>query len=411
MYENNEESSYIIILVIIISIIVILLIILFTVKKVHNVINENPNVIVFENQQNNQRPHDLNQQFIQSQINNNQVPQVTNNQVPQVNNNQVSQNTQVSNNQVPQINNIKKPDEYYNRLEKHDYDSQNSHDHVVVICLNNKYKKLMDYEMHNIKEILSANINFEEVQQIKINEALRQINDYLNTLQSNIKIKINKVLKSIRPDSIVTSIHYNNPDLKVEGNGTIKEQWILTLIWNRINHPDNINKIDLLKQSFVDQMVDCLENYGNLRINAQTQSPIVNTFINMYTNRFVNDISNRKHVVCAGGRLSRLFSILVLLDNDPILSEPIKDTYEMTNLLYSKAHNILQTELNNFNIKTLYETTDINDVNIPLEDKQRLIEFEKHVKNKIDIVLTNEYKQYFNEKKLKFLIKKAQDGV
>ena len=71
----------------------------------------------------------------------------------------------------------KNPTKYYENLQEHDNDSQNSHNHQVISGLARKYKRLVELSSFvqsnsQISELLKAGISLEELKIAKINECL-----------------------------------------------------------------------------------------------------------------------------------------------------------------------------------------------------------------------------------------------
>lgn len=289
-----------------------------------------------------------------------------------------------SNIKTPNIN-IKKPEEYFTKLESHANDSQNTHDSTILSSLTMKYKRLK--ELYDNKEysneILKAGITEEELNNAKIDEIIFQIKklskEYYNNEEK--QNKINNILDEISKNNTITSIS--------EEKIPVYEKYILLLVWTRIHHKDNEENMKKMEIMLLDQLIDC---YESIKINIG--------IINVMT---------PEHSVCINGRVGRIISSLTLLDNDKILSDPEKDEKEIANLAYSKAYKILTTELKkNKRIDELYNT---NHDKLSDDEFDEVIEFENKIKLKIERELTNEYKNYISSQKLKNIIEKAKQGI
>lgn len=252
--------------------------------------------------------------------------------------------------------------EYFNELmQEHDNDPQNVHDPGVISGLKKKFYKLHDmYKSDAEKSDLAICIDeiIEYISKKKNNENTRDI----------YKMKY-ALLSSIIQNNIITSF-----------GEEVKEGYILLLIWLRIKSDDNKKNFDKLIDSLLYQLSDmCIE-----------------------------DENGELAVVCINGRVARMFSSLILLDNDPELAEPERDISELTNLAYSKASNILQSMLKDDEMNTLYMKED--DMLTEIE-KQQITDFENKIKNKIEETLILEFKDLIPKDKLDNIISTSKKAI
>jgi len=276
------------------------------------------------------------------------------------------------------IKNLETVNTYYNDLQKHDNDSQNVHNLHVINALRKKYTRLVelniDFEsliLPTINKLLSFGLSINEIDAVRMQEIINQIEKCAKMYDINKQYRISRVLTEINKGKLISSL--SQPD------DSISESYILTLIWNRIHHTDNHDNVNIMEIALLDQLLDC-----------------------------VTDSSIDIHFVCITGRVARMISSLSLLDKDPILFEPEKDTKEIANLAYSKAHNILQNELKNNNMESVY----ISDPSkLTIDDQNNLNKFEESVRNQIKEVLHAEYKNILSAEDLSIIIIKAQSGV
>lgn len=290
----------------------------------------------------------------------------------------------------------KNPDKYYKDIQKHNNDSQNVHNSQIILSLRKKYNRLLDLNDVNnndqTKELIRAGFTQQEIEKSRMLDTNNQIKIYAknNLSDQNIQ-KINDVLAEIEKNNNITSIS----DISNKLDKPINENWILNLVWERINHNDNKDHVNEMKTALIDQLLDCVQSNNAVDIMVQ-----------MFINGDV--IENNNNIVCINGRVGRLLSSLTLLDSDSILSEPEKDEKEIANLAYMKAYNILQEALKKDDIDKIY-TKDIDSLTI--EEKEKLSKFENQVKNQIEETLLKEYKDIVSNIELENIINKAKLGV
>lgn len=290
---------------------------------------------------------------------------------------------------------IKIQDNYFETLQTHNNDGQNVHNSQVIYYLKQKWKRLEEFGQSNsqTKELIDAGFSEVEIENVKIDETFRQINQAIKDFPTERKTKIELVLKEINKGNTISSISY-----KMQNNEPVlvKENWILTLVWERIHHPDNKENQEKLQDILLDLLYDCISNFNN------NQNEMIRQFIN---NLQVENI-DIFYILCINGRVSRILSIFTLIDPDNILSEPIKDDKELANLIYMKVSKMLNDEIKNQNLEKLFE----KDVYTPIE-KEKIDNFEKYMKLKIEKDITQEYKDIIPIKQLTEIIRNAQQGV
>jgi len=304
-----------------------------------------------------------------------------------------------------------KTDSYFEKLQEHDNDSQNVHNPQIISSLTKKYNRLVElnnyFSLSQAKELEEAGLSRDDIKKAKFNEVNAQIlafaNEYfpadpdenIHARNELCKKKVQKVLEEISKDNTISSIaQLTNAD-------PISESWILVLVWERINHSDNQENSKAMKIALIDQLVDCF----------QKKSDLVDAMMNLLfpgNSQEQDNLPDKSHLVCINGRVGRVISSLTLLDKDPLLNEPEKDTKEIANLAYLKASSILRDELEKNNIKEVY-TKDSGE--LTENEKKKLEDFEKHVKNQIENIISKEYQNSISSVELKEIIKKAQEGV
>lgn len=293
----------------------------------------------------------------------------------------------------------RKPKKYFSELEDHSNDPQNAHDHQVIISLKEKYQRLIELykDGPEIEELKKAGLSEVEIKEAKTMDCINEIYQYaLRKLDINDKKKIEEVLTEISKGFIITSLDPNG----------VKENWILTLIWDRINHPENEQNKENMKEALIHQLLDCI----------QTTQEMFGDMIQIIT-----PLGDTPHVVCINGRIARLISSLSLLDKDPILSKPELDEKEISNLAYMKAYSILQKNLkrkvpknkgfNRLEGKCMEEIYIKDPEKLENDEKELLKHFETHVRKEITHSLKKEYQEIISPKLLNDIIDKSLMGI
>lgn len=297
------------------------------------------------------------------------------------------------------------PQSYFEKIQTHDDDSQNVHNSQVITDLTKKYQKLVElYEndQTQTKELTEAGLSLEEIQNVRVQETILQIENCANkhfkpdVIEGNDeKLKnVKRFLEDMNKGYSITSLSPHEMP--------IKENWILTLVWQRIHNQDNQKNVELMEIALLDQLIDCVQK-DNDALNMIMQF----LFNEIQDEDEPENMNENKSLVCINGRVARVISSLSLLDNDPVLFEPIRDEKELANMAYSKASSILQEELKVQNMEKIYISTEKRSK----EEQEKLEKFEKHVKDQIERTLLADYKDVISESKLKEIIEKSKAGV
>jgi hypothetical protein len=338
-----------------------------------------------------------------------------------------------------------KAKQYYEELEDHDNDSQNVHNPAVLHSLSRKYRRLLELsssqENEDLNALQGAGISEVELRLAKIEATLQQMRQrirsyYIQRSESkkctsaqadmNIK-KIEMFLKEVERGGTITSIspialanERNDTDAFLRPDGTrlratrdpepIREDWILSLVWERIHSPDNKEHEEELETALMDQMID----------GVKKNSPLLDGVLQLLNLRNTpaseeDDIEKTHAPVCINGRVGRMISSLTILDADPILTEPEKDEKEIANVAYYNANNILQKSLQTWEIKDpgigksmleIYNSMEQTD-----REKEIVEEFAKSVKGEIEKELREKYTGTIGNEQLNDIIAKAQSGI
>lgn len=128
------------------------------------------------------------------------------------------------------------------------------------------------------------------------------------------------------------------------------EKLMVDNIWNRVNSRSNADRIDTLRESFADALVDCTNDEG--------------------------------YTVCSNGRCARIISSLTLLDSDANAAAPVKTREILRSEVMSKAAKILENALKNSTIAEDY---------LAGKETPEVAEFETTVKAEMAKKITADY--------------------
>lgn len=305
--------------------------------------------------------------------------------------------------------NLKSRKKIFDDMVTHQNDSQNSHDPVINSILANKYARLVELydEESDIELAKSMGISYQdEFQESKIKSAINELSLFgINKIKSSRKISDeSKSEKLERFDIVIKKISSSNEKsvsiskiLDDSGNIVpVLESWVLTLVWDRIMHPDNDANRKQLQNTLVKQLIDATEK--NLRLFHMIDAIMTNTPIP----------DSEFYPVCVNGRISRMLSVFTLLDADPELSKPELDHSEIANLAYSRSSQILNSELESQNMEKLYNS-DYD--SLSAENQTKVDRFCKHVRSRIESELRVEFGAFVKEDIMNDIIEKAKCGV
>jgi hypothetical protein len=208
-------------------------------------------------------------------------------------------------------------------------DPQNVHDSGVNEGNKKIWQRLIE---KNPGRVQSAEI---------ISEIQKELHNNKNFTNNEHKLKnINEIIALMNKG-------YSNSTL-----GTTEDQ-ILAQVWLRINSRENQKNKDSLRQAFYESLSDCMEK----------------------------SYDGGWRSVCVSGRSNRILQTLTLLDEDPVLSEPVKTTEMLKNEVFGKTSNIIQNELKKYPIdaqKLYLESTN---------ETKELEQLKENIKSKVETEL------------------------
>jgi len=298
------------------------------------------------------------------------------------------------------------PEVFFDNLVQHQNDGQNVHDSNIRKDLTKKMLRMIEL---NKQAVTAEELGVTEDQYIKdklaqtAHEIKRRAAEYYNGLilresdrEKGIIIRGETDLKLSKLEIVLDKI--NNGFTLVMANGVIyREDYLLNIVWDRINSEDNISNREQLQIALIDNLVDCVYRADTNLDEAFAQ--------------IVQMITGDMYItVCINGRVARFITSLVLLDNDEIISTPEKDIAEVANEAYSKAHVTLNLEYSKLTVEqqALFGE-DMDD--LTEEQQQEVKAMENKIKKEIANVLTQDYREIISEEKLAEIITKAQAGV
>jgi len=298
------------------------------------------------------------------------------------------------------------PEQFFENLVQHQNDGQNVHDSNIRKDLTRKMLRMIAL---NKQAVTPEELGVTEDQYIKdklaqtAHEIKRRSAEYFNGLilreadqEKAAIIRTETDLKLSKLEIVLDKI--NNGFTLVMANGLIyREDYLLNIVWDRINSEDNIPNREQLQIALIDNLVDCVYRADTNLDEAFAQ--------------IVQMITGDMYVtVCINGRVARVITSLVLLDNDEIIATPEKDIAEVANEAYSKAHVTLNLELDKLTPEqqALFGE-DMEDLTPEQQTEVKAIE--DNIKKEISTVLTADYKDIIAEEKLAEIITKAQAGV
>jgi hypothetical protein len=307
--------------------------------------------------------------------------------------------------QIPQINR-QNPEQFFQNLEQHQNDGQNVHDSNIRKDLTRKLLRVIELDKQHVTAeelgVTDDQYNIDKMTQTTY-EVKRRAAEYFNglilreadqTKSAEIRVECDLKLKKI--DIVLDKIKHGFT--LVMANGKIyREDFIMNKVWDRVNSEDNQPNREQLQIALIDNLVDCV-----YKTDAQFDVAFAHIV------QFITGEQYTTH--CINGRVARVITSMILLDNDEIIAQPEKDMAEVSNEAYSKAHTVLNTELakQTEQLQELFGE-DKDDLNPDQQEEVRVLE--EHLKKEIADVLTADYKDIVEEEKLAEIIRKAQAGV
>ena len=287
-------------------------------------------------------------------------------------------------------------EEFVERNQDHNDDSENVHESQVVRELKSRYARLV--ELNSSIMNLDCGIPPDELRAALREQTYSQIQNLLtekvlalpeseqdiNTRKSQI------VLEQIRKKSPIIALAQNidNPPT---------DEDLLINCWQRVQSDQNKSNRDNLETAFFDQIIDCAHVGRNILLDRIRE--VVG---------FPENNESTISVVCPQGRTARLLQVFTLLDNDPLLARPVMDDAEYRNEAFSKSYAVLQKELaQNPKIEELYNTID----DLTPEQIVEVEKFKNKVKDEIRNTLETDYDGLLKPEKIQTIIKDACMGV
>lgn len=161
---------------------------------------------------------------------------------------------------------------------------------------------------------------------------------------------------------------------------SIREDFILVIVWLRVCECERLRELLILA------LLDCVPRRKPGKIIVGDVS---------------DPIERRYSLVCMNGRVARMLGVFTLVDPDPILGAAELDYNTIRVMAFARASSILDTEY------LLHpELAEVSDLSDP-----RHVSVEKHVKNKINTFIHNEYSSLLPKHLLDRLSLEACSGV
>jgi len=275
-------------------------------------------------------------------------------------------------------------DNNFARMEVHNDDPQNVHNHTVLIHIGRKYARLeeLDEAGKRWTQYLDASYAVDQ----RLRAKLHEFREYIADMPSTRKRKIEAFLTEVCRGGTIT-LH----------NQTVKEGWLFSMIWDRINCTDNLPMRTNLREMFVTQILEAVIDRGDNFID------IVNEVAGDHRQRI------EYQTVCLNGRVGQMMSCFINMDADPLLAEPIMDEKEIMNAAYVRAHKVFTSAMEaDTAMKELYDA----DENSLTPDQHRTLnEFITGIQTQIDSNLRSTYIDMLGTDKLQEVIANAKAGI
>jgi hypothetical protein len=259
----------------------------------------------------------------------------------------------------------------------HNDDPQNVHNSTVVKEITKVFNRLETLNKTDFPSTSEVALSAEELKSEIINATFAEIRERAPRDPTDAQ-KVEQVLAEISKGGYVSCL-----------NST--EDWVMCQIWRRTNSPDNAAKCEELKTTFINNLLDCITHHESGLIFGIMPNG----------------------VECIQGRVSRMLSTFMLLDNDPLLAAPIKDDKEFENEAYTKAGAIISQEQANppeefAGIDEIYKK---DDAVLTEEEVEKMKSYEVYLKKRIRETLEKDYMGVIDRVHLEAIITNAQQGV
>ena len=309
-------------------------------------------------------------------------------------------------------------EEFFQDINDHNDDGQNVHNPQIRKSLTDRLLRVIELNggIHETYEVGGLELPHEQYIQAKFTQADREIRERSRQYHDGLVLRgvINRDEATLRHDKIdmVLKKLSHGYDLVMKDGKSYKENFILVHVWDRINHKDNFAHRDELQISLLDNLIDAVE---------ERQAPVaaIEEFINnvLGTTHEVDGLERTHMTVCINGRVARVLTALVLLDADEKVSMPEKDEKEYMNEAMHKAAQIIENELNTYEVK-LPEGSDIRAIyNEPdvdkLSQRERLVlqTFHNHLKETFSAEFHRDYDGVLTPEQVTHIIEQANMGI
>jgi hypothetical protein len=277
-------------------------------------------------------------------------------------------------------------DQYYRLRETHDNSSQNVHDSGVVRHLRRKYVTLMtllrqDSEYADrIRDLTKMGMSKSEARGAFVTATFAEIRAHVERQCTDPqRSQILTTLDKISQGETISSI-----------NGrSIPENWILTLVWRRIQCAENRGNHAGMCEMLMTQLADCIDTKqaGLLRV-LNVEEPGTH---------------------CVGGRVARVLSVLTLLDSHPDLAQPERDYAEIRNEAMWITSSLVKTYLKDHPAEAELYVRPVE--TLTEEERTRSTQIEETIKGEIEARLLRDYSGFLPGYAIQKVIQEAQAGV
>lgn len=309
-------------------------------------------------------------------------------------------------------------EEFFQDINNHNDDGQNVHNPQIRKSLTDRLLRIIELNggMHETYEVGGLELPHEQYIQAKFTQADREIRERSRQYHDGLVLRgvINREEANLRNDKIdmVLKKLSHGYDLVMKDNKSYKENFILVQVWDRINHKDNFAHRDALQIALIDNLIDSVE---------ERQAPVaaIEEFINnvLGTNHEPDGLERTHMTVCINGRVARVLTSLVLLDADEKVAAPEKDEKEYMNEAMHKAAQIIENELNTYEVK-LPEGSDIRAIYTEpdidkLSQREQLVlqTFHNHLKETFSDKFHKDYDEVLPPEQVAHIIEQAQMGI
>lgn len=269
------------------------------------------------------------------------------------------------------------PEQFFDRVQQHDDNSQNAHDRQIRVSLTNRLKAIMDKNTLAVSEPAKLKSIHEQT----YSEIINLVNTSITDIESKRQIMsvLHNMMSSKNTIQMIDGVHF--------------ETNILAHVWMRINADENAENKHNLCEALIAALLDCYDHDDGV-------DDLIGA-LNLITGPGTN-------TVCINGRVGRILSIFTLLDADKNIAQPEMDAFEIRNEILMKALAILKRELATTSIAHVYEADPKT-----LSDSERieLSKFEESVKIAITDEIKNEYKDILDRNTLQEHIDTALLGI